>query len=934
MMQFCCRVVVLFVSLVAVLSSSAQSPSSEGLADAGKQGTIAGTVFDANNGQPIRAAHVSIKGQALTLVTDTDGRFQVRVAPGTYSLVVTSPRYVDVEVADVVVVAGEVAEASTVMVAKGTVTTVDVVEKVGAVEATAAAMLAERKLSGSVTDGLSSEEIRKTVASDAAGAVEKVTGVSIVGEGYVYVRGMGERYSATMLNNSVLPTTDPERRVVPLDLFPASLIDQIKVLKTYSPDLPGEFSAGLVQLQTIEFPTKRLFRFGYSTGFNTRTTFQPFQSYAGGRRDFFGFDDGTRSIPAAIPTDDRLFQGRFPAEQVQAFGRSFSRNWEPRPIGSMRPVQTFNLAGGDTFGKFGLVGAVTFTNQPQRYAQVQRFLALEAANQPFFFTRFDDFQTDNEATRLGAVGNLAYRINPSHKLVWRNTLSRDSDKEARTYEGLYGTTDSVIQAQRLRWIERGLLSTGLEGEHALASLGNTLFRWQFTVSNSKRDEPDLRETIRTQNFDGTFRWAPLQNSGLRFYNDLTDRIYEPLAEVSKPFYFGGVSGLIKTGFRATIRERDFNARRFRFFQSRLPNSLLIQPTNTIFAPENINPNGLVLLEETRTTDAYQASLDIYGGYVMADVNLSPRWRLVGGARIEDAQMVVTTRESKVPGSVPIVSRLDNRDVLPSLNLIYALSRRQNLRFGYGRTVSRPDFRELSPFEFLNTLGGFTTVGNPDLLRTKIESLDGRWEWFLGGDQVVAASYFYKRLSDPIEVFLQPSTGSDLRQSFFNAEGANNQGVELEFRKNLSFLGSRFRPLSLVSNYTFVNSDVVLGGTDAIVGILTSQNRPLTGQSRHIYNVILDFAKPQWRSNARFFINSVSRRITDVGLLGLPDLYQERNVMMDFVYQYDIKENGRWSVRFTAENLGDNTFRWTQGGLLVRQYQLGRTFQIGTTFSLF
>ena len=924
----------LLLSALAVVGLAAQPAAAEAPADSSKQGTIAGTVFDASNGQPVRAVHVSLKGQPLTLVTDTDGRFQVKVRPGTYSLVFTSPQYLDAEISDLVVRAGEVAEASTVMVAKGKVTTVDVVERVGAVEATAAAMLAERKLSGSVTDGLSSEEIRKTVASDAAGAVEKVTGVSIVGDGYVYVRGMGERYSATMLNNSVLPTTDPERRVVPLDLFPAALIDQIKVLKTYSPDLPGEFSAGLVQMHTIEFPTKRLFRFGYSTGFNTVTSFQRFQSYAGGGRDFFGFDDGTRAIPSLIPRDDRLFQGRFPADQVQAFGRAFSRNWEPKPIDSMRPIQTFNLAGGDSFGKFGLVGAVTFTNSPQRFVQIQRFLALEAANQPFFFSRFDNFETDNEATRLGAVGNLAYRINPAHKLVWRNTLSRDSDKEARTYEGLYGTTDSTIQAQRLRWIERGLLSSGLEGEHALASLGNSLFRWQFTVSNSKRDEPDLRETIRTQNFDGTFRWAPLQNSGLRFFNDLTDRIYEPLVEISKPFYIGGISGLVKTGFRATKRERQFNARRFRYFQSRLPNSLLIQPTNVIFAPENINPNGLILLEETRTTDAYQASLDIYGGYVMADVSLTPRWRLVGGTRIEDAQMLVTTRESKVPGAVPIVSRLDNRDLLPSVNLIYSLSRRQNLRFGYGRTVSRPDFRELSPFEFLNTLGGFTTVGNADLSRTRIDSLDGRWEWFLGGDEVVAASYFYKRLSNPIEVFLQPSTGSDLRQSFFNAEGANNQGVELEFRKNLAFLGSRFRPFSLVTNYTFVDSDVVLGGTDAIVGILTSQKRPLTGQSRHIFNVICDFAKPQWRSNARFFVNSVSRRITDVGLLGLPDLYQERNVMMDFVYQYDIRENGKWSVRFTAENLGDNTFRWTQGGLLVRQYQLGRTFQIGTTFSFF
>jgi outer membrane receptor protein involved in Fe transport len=934
MTQFRSVVFPLLLSVLAAAASPAQTPSSEGSAEAPKQGTIAGTVFDANNGQPVRAAHVSIKGQPLTLVTDTDGRFQVKLSPGTYSLIVTSPRYLDTEIADVVVVAGEVAEASTVMVAKGTVTTVDVVEKVGSVEATAAAMMAERKLAAAVTDGLSSEEIRKTVASDAAGAVEKVTGVSIVGEGYVYVRGLGERYSATMLNNSVLPTTDPERRVVPLDLFPAALIDQIKVQKTYSVDLPGEFSAGLVQMQTVEFPTKRLFRFGLSTGFNTITTFNSFKTYTGGRRDFFGFDDGSRSLPPQIPADDRIFLGRFSPGEVQEFGRAFSRNWEPKLVDSMRPTQTYNIAAGDTWGKLGLVGAITFTNSPQRYVQIQRFLALGGGNKPFFFSQFDDFRNDNEATRLGGVANLAYRISPANKIVWRNTLTRDSDKEARTYEGLYGTTDSIIQAQRLRWIERGLLSTAVEGEHALARLGNTLFRWQFTVANSKRDEPDLRESIRTQNFDGTFRWAPLQNSGLRFFNYLTDRIYEPVGEMSKPFYLGRLTGLVKFGFRGTFRDRQFNARRFRYFQSRLPNSLLIQPTNTIFAPENINPNGLVLVEETRTTDAYDATLNVYGGYALADVNLTPRLRLVGGLRVEDADMLVTTLEQKVPGAVPIVSRLTNRDPLPAVNLIYAMTQRQNLRFGYGRTVSRPDFRELSPFEFLNTLGGFSTVGNPALRRARIDNFDARWEWFLGGDQIIAASYFYKRFTDPIEVFQQPTTGSDLRQSFFNAAGANNQGLELEFRKGLGFLSPRLKQFALVSNYTFVDSEVDLSGQDPILKVLTSQIRPLTGQSRHIYNVIIDFNRPQWRSSSRFFVNSVSRRITDVGVQGLPDLYQERNVFLDFVYQYDIRENGRWSIRFTAENLGDTTFRWTQADLLVRRYQLGRTFQIGTTFSFF
>jgi hypothetical protein len=206
------------------------------------------------------------------------------------------------------------------------VTRVDVVEKVTPVAATAEAMLAERKLASVVSDALSAEELRRSVASDAAAAAQKITGVSVVGAGYVYVRGLGERYSATTLNRALIPTTEPEKRVVPLDLFPAALIDNIRVLKTYSPDMPGEFSAGLVELRTVDFPSKPIFNVSFSSGFNTRTTFNPFLTYPGGRRDFFGFDDGARALPSQIPRDKRLFPGAFTPQQFQDFRPGLCRS--------------------------------------------------------------------------------------------------------------------------------------------------------------------------------------------------------------------------------------------------------------------------------------------------------------------------------------------------------------------------------------------------------------------------------------------------------------------------------------------------------------------------------------------------------------------------------------------------------------------------------
>lgn len=891
--------------------------------------SISGTLYDGANGQPVRGAVVELQGASQKTATDLDGRYRMEVAPGTYQVKFTAPNYLPATIEGVVVVAGANTDASTIVVTAASVTTVEVTESISAVAATAEMVTQERKLAAAVSDGISGQEIRSSTASDAAAAMQQVTGVSIVENGYVYVRGLGERYSATMLNNAMIPTTEPERRVVPLDLFPASLIDNIKVLKTYTPDLPGEFSGGLVQMTTIEFPDKPVFRVSGSMGVNTVTSFKPFSTHRGGRRDVFGFDDGTRQLPASVAADTRLFRGVFTPQQLQEFGRAFDVNYELEPVASMRPQQSYSVAAGNTWGRLGLVGAITFSNSPQANFEEMNFLTM-SGGRPILFNTIPQFNSFNEASRLGGVLNAAYKINGSNKLIFRNTLTRDTDMESRLFRGFNNSIGSDIEATRLRWVERGLYSVSVEGDHAVSKLGNSVFHWQLAVSNSSRNEPDLRETIRQIEEGGRTRHLPLPESGLRFFNQLQDRIYEPQADWSKPFFKGPVTGVFKIGFRGTFRTRDFGARRFRFVPVRTQTINFFAPANEVLGRDNIRPDGFEIRENTRGTDTYDANMDIYGGYGMVDLALGGRWRLVGGFRVEDAAIRVETVDPLIPGAVPSIADLRNRDLLPSINAIYALTGRQNLRFGYGRTLSRPDFRELSPFDFTNVLGGFNTVGNPNLRRAQIDNFDARWEWFPGGDQVIAASFFFKDFTDPIEVTIQPTT--DLRQSFLNAAGARNYGIELEFRRNLSFIHPRLRSFGLQSNFTFVESNVEI--PDDLALLLTSRNRPLLGQSRFIYNIITDWARPQWRSSARFSLNSVSRRITDVGAVGLPDIFQERNNFVDFVYQYDLREDGKLSLRFTAENLLDNRYRWTQGEFVHRAFRLGRTYSFGTSFSVF
>jgi TonB-dependent receptor len=411
---------------------------------------------------------------------------------------------------------------------------------------------------------------------------------------------------------------------------------------------------------------------------------------------------------------------------------------------------------------------------------------------------------------------------------------------------------------------------------------------------------------------------------------LNDRINEPLIEWSTLHYRGAVSVNVKFGYRGTFRRRDFNARLFRFLPVQANTVNFKLPANQLLGPDNIAPDRFVIRENTRGTDTYNATMDTHGAFAMIDAAVGSRWRFSGGVRFEDSNVVVETIDPLVPGAIPAIAKLQNRDPLPAVNVTYALTPNQNLRFGYGHTLSRPDFRELSPFEFTNVLGGFNTVGNPNLKRAKIDNFDARWEWFPGGDQVVAASYFRKRFTDPIEVTVQPTT--DLRQSFINARNATNQGVELEWRRNLRFVHERLAPFSVQANLTLVDSNVDLPEESTL--LLTSRNRAMVGQSRYVYNVIVDWRKPEWRSDARFSANSVSRRITDVGTFGLPDIYQERNTFLDVAYQYSFGAERKWGFRFTGENLGDTHYLWTQAGLPHRSYRTGRTFSAGVSFSIF
>jgi len=911
----------LIVSLIVLVTPAAAQEEM-------RMGTVAGYVYDAGTGQPVRAATVVVVGLPESrTVTDVDGHYALKIPVGAYSVSVAAKEYLSAVIEGVVVTPREITDGSTVLALKSEVTSVDVVASARVETATAQSVLTERKLAASVTNSISAEEISQTTASDAAGALKEVTGVSVVGDGYVYVRGLGERYSATMLNDSLITTTEPDKRVVPLDLFPAELIDKLEVVKTYTPDLPGEFAGGLVKIETVQFPDRAILQVSGKIGFNTQTTFNNYLSYHGGGTDFFGFDDGTRALPSDVPADKRLFRGLVPDKELAKIGRSFESGWQNFPVPSARPSQSYNVVAGNTFGKLGVVGAFSFSNEISAYPQIFRTYAVSRPGEIARQTDFNHFHADTQPVRMGGVLNLAYNFSPKHRLSIRNTLTHEATKEARRISGFDGAKQFDLMSERLQWVQRSLIATQVEGEHLMGPW-NGMFTWQLGISRATRDEPDLREVLRTLRPDGTSRFLEDPFSGTRFFSNLDDILYEPSAEYSIPFYKGQVTGSFNVGFRSTFRHRDFGSRRFRYIPAPGTKLDLTLPNDILFAPFNINRDGMQFREVTRTTDSYLADMTIYAGYFNFDVALSTKWRIIAGARVEDSNHNVPTVDPLNPSVTPVVTTLLNRNVLPGINVVYALTPRQNLRFAFGGTVSRPDFRELSPFDFTNIVGGYSTNGNPDLVQTSIKNFDARWEWFLGGDELLAASFFYKKFKDPIEMVLQP--GGNQRRSWLNAQGARNYGVELEARRNLKFITERLRELSIASNFTFVDSQIEISPNARTP--LTNLKRPLLGQSRYLYNVALEWNRPNWRSSTRAYVNYFSKRIAQVGAFGLPDVIEQGRTSLDVVYEYLLREKGNWNLRFDARNLTNQDYVWTQGGEIQQFYRLGRSFSVGMSYS--
>lgn len=927
-----------------------------------QDGVITGKITDGETGEALRGASVLVVETKKGAYSDTKGMYRIaKVADGTYTVRIS---YVGYEARTLmnVVVSGKPVTTDVVLSLIKSGGPVIVVEAERAND-NAAALLAARKNASQVSDGIGREEISKLSDGDAGQALKRVSGVTLVEGKYVFVRGTSDRYSNTTLNGSALTSTEPDKKSFAFDMFPSELLENANIIKSFTPDLPGNFAGGLVQLNTIDFPLGTSLKLSASQGFNDYVTFKGngFMNTAGGGTDWMGVDDGSRSLPSGFPTD-RLEMNQLlrdvknssdPALQAAAIskldgiGRDFqNNNWNTgtetvAPNGSIALTYTDIFSMGEV-DQLGLVASANYGSSWQNNRMVRGGVL---SNPQDYLYKFNGFASTHTVS-LSALLNVAYRIGTTSTISFKNAFNRSAD-----IENVYLSGENFAQSveQRLfsfQYVQKQLYAGTLGGEHTLSMANNALLDWKFGFSNSKRDEPDFRrlQFLRNTADSGQPLFAAFDQSPQgagsragRFFSNLNDDAISAGLNFTLPVT---TTFKVKVGGLLENRSRTFKARSITIVQGAendisdaftIPDNDAIPDLRPMFADSNysVAKQRLSYSEDSKLADQYDALENLVAGYAMIDLPFDVaglEMRVITGARIEKSiqelnSFTVTDERVRVDQ--------DLLDVLPALNLIIKPNESFNIRLGASQTLARPSLREYAPFQFYDFQQQATIAGNPNLKRALIKNFDLRFEYFTGPGEVLSLSGFYKQFTDAIEETIFPQQ-SEIVRSFGNANGlANNIGVELEIRKSLGFIATPLQFFMVSFNGALIASDI----TVEQAGVKDS--RSMWGQSPYTVNASLAYINPDTRTAITLGYNTSGRRIIQVNLVGVfqgdPHVYELPRDIIDFSVIQPIGE--AFEVKLGIRDLLNQPLVWEQNGALIQSNIRGMGVTLGFGYKL-
>lgn len=827
-----------------------------------------------------------------------------------------------------------------------------------------------------IVDTIGVELLARFADSDVAASVVRVPGVSVQDDKYVFIRGLGGRYVSATLNNATMPSTNPTKRTVPLDLFPSNFVNQLDVKKTFLPHMPGESTGGNLAINTKTFPDERVLGISIQGGYTTDLTGETvFVDALDGDFDLAGWDDGARSAdPALAAISDMLNSGEVvdsttgqvftlddaTAGELRRAGALLIKDGFDPSFESAAPSGKMGLNFGDLFlfdaSEVGVYAAMNYSNDWSKRDDGERYTYEsqgEVADN-FLYRQYTNTVQFNGFLSVGwNVGD--------HTFEWNTLASRVTESQLERSVGEEGDEFQALLRQTIQWEERQYLSTQLAGSHFLNDRGSVSLEWQATVSQADRYAPDRRE----YNFSATssatdpealksqynFQQPNDQQSELfngfilepgtivRRYDDLVDDNIDVSAKLGWDVFDAGESfGRLSTGVQLIFRERDSDSATYGFNVNQVRDDLLrtsnLLVSDVVYSCDSTSssvqcgsateggisndPNtGLVFVDKTLASDSYDAELEYNSAFVMYDHTFNASWQVVVGGRYETYKQTTDTFSLQGSGGA-VQSLIDEDSFLPSLGVNWFVTDSQQVRFAVSQTVARPDFKEAANATFYDNEFNFRVRGNPFLEISDILNADLRWEWYLSEMDSLSVALFYKDMDKPIERVVQAASGTaGNSRTFQNSDSGELYGVEVDGRFEFPLGDGYDQSLFVAFNGAYIESEVSAANQEV---------RALQGQPEYTANLIFGFDSISAGHQLTLLLNQNGKSIADVGVSGQPDVFFEPRLDLNMVYRFNMSDS--LTLKAKLENLLDEEVKYSQGGQVFQVYRRGSSVQLG------
>lgn len=912
-----------------------------------QSGKVTGKVLNEKN-EPLPGVSVKVDGSQGGTSTDVEGRFTLTVSSGKkYTITFSAVGYAAKTIDEVEVAAGKLTELDiTLATSKKDLGTVTVTaSRSNARKESTVSLIQFQKNTNTVAAVISAETIRRSPDKNTGEVLKRIPGTSIQEGKYLIVRGLSDRYNFAMLNGIPLSSTEPDRKTFSFDIFPASLIDNIIINKAFVPELPGEWAGGLVQVNTKDVPAANFLNFTVGTGFNSQTIGKDFYEYQGGKYDWLGIDDGTRAIPSSFPTKTKL--GNLSDAEKAQMGKAFSNIWTSDKTSSALSLlnKKFELSGGfnkmfDGGLKLGATFGLTY-NQTVRRTPIKN--RLYSVDNNIASLNFDyDNQKYSKDVLWGGLANITLQLGNNHKISWKNLFNVNATNYVTERTGLdYAQSNDGqnIRATELALKSNIFYNTQLSGDHNLPSL-KTKFHWYGSFNILDQYIPDQRRVQYNQ--ETSLPGSPYvllgvtktsQTSGSRYFGFLNDYIYTAGGDLTKSFNLFGLGQSVKGGYLFQVKDRLFDSRPFAVYLPNENQALRMLPADQVYAAENFgngNDNKFTINELNGYQYRYLANTILNAAFIQFDNQFTDKLRATWGVRVENYdQLIGSVKQSDVRHL-----HTEVRDFLPGVNITYKIASTGNLRLSGSQTVVRPEFRELSDFQFYDFDLGATVAGNKNLVRTKISNADLRYELYPRSGEVFTVGVFYKYFQKPLELYYNPVAGSGSSFNYINADNASGYGAEVEYRKKLDFV-QVLKNFTVQANVSYIYNRVKSESADL--------DRPMQGQSPYVLNASLQYDIEKLGINTTLLYNQIGDRIAFVGGFGVPPVWEATRPLLDFQIAKKVIHN-KGEVKLNVSDIfnkaanyyydfNDNKKFDKSSDALVIKRKYGSTFNISFSYNI-